>query len=177
MWRPMTWPESSSGSDTPTGGITACRCRFNFDRILLSKKSVWFAGKTREELCRQAAERALEKPVEPWGHGRGILLNHLLFNGKPPRFLGFDRGPVTLAGSPAAPNQGQIHESGGRLTTFAPSLRLIADLATDEMHTNMIGGPSDRRFSQWCCSDLSNWLGGRYKTLSTRSSGKRHSFP
>ena len=92
-------------------------------------------------------------------------MKNIVFDGKLPKFLGFDRGPITIIGSLATPHQGQIFESAGRLTTFAPSYRMVSDLATDEIHTNLAGGPSDRRFSKWYCSDLENWITGKYKKI------------
>ena len=47
--------------------------------------------------------------------------------------------------------------------------------AGDEMNTNMAGGPSDRRFSKWYCSDLDSWISGKYKT-STVNSEKIYKF-
>ena len=92
-------------------------------------------------------------------------MKNIVFDGKIPKFLGFDRGPITIIGSLATPHQGQIFESAGRLTTFAPSYRMVSDLSTDEIHTNLAGGPSDRRFSKWYCSDLENWRNGKYKKI------------
>ena len=149
----------------------------NFDRILLSETSVWFGGRTRDEIYREAAEKALSAPVKKWGDERGVILKNIVFDGKLPRFLGFDRGPITIIGSLATPHQGQIFESAGRLTTFAPSFRMVIDLATDEIQTNLAGGPSDRRFSRWYCSDLENWVAGRYKTVDTNPDSERLAFP
>jgi penicillin amidase len=36
----------------------------------------------------------------------------------------------------------------------------------------MAGGPSDRRFSKWYCSDLENWISGKYKTIAVNSEKK-----
>jgi len=137
----------------------------NFDRILLSEDSPWFGGKKREDLYLQAAENALKVPLRKWGDARKLVLTNILFGGKLPRFLGFDRGPVTIIGSLATPHQGQIFQSAGRQTSFAPSFRMVTDLSTDEIYTNMAGGPSDRRFSKWYCSDLNNWMTGKYKKI------------
>ena len=137
----------------------------NFDRVLLAETSPWFGNRTREEIYRTAAEKALTAAPEEWGRARKVVMKHILFGGKLPRFLGFDRGPITIIGNLATPHQGQIFESDGRLTTFAPSLRVIADLAEDGLHTNLAGGPSDRRFSKWYASDIDNWSAGRYKRL------------
>lgn len=148
----------------------------NFDRILLAEKSHWFGGRKREDIYLQAAEKALQGPVPKWGDLRKLVLKNILFNGKLPRFLGFDRGPITIIGSLATPHQGQIFESAGRQTSFAPSFRMVTDLATDDIYTNMAGGPSDRRFSQWYCSDLNNWLTGTYKKVEVASGGEKIPF-
>jgi len=145
----------------------------NFDRILLSEKSLWFGNRTREDLYLKAAENALKSQPEKWGNTRKVILKNILFDGKLPKFLGFDRGPITIQGSLATPHQGQVFESAGRQTTFAPSFRMVIDLSTDEMNTNMAGGPSDRRFSKWYCSDLENWISGKYKTIAVNS-GKKY---
>ena len=137
----------------------------NFDRILLSEDSLWFGGKKRADLYLQAAENALKEPPRRWGDARKLVLTNILFNGKLPRFLGFDRGPITVIGSLATPQQGQIFQSAGRQTSFAPSFRMVTDLSTDDIYTNMSGGPSDRRFSKWYCSDLDNWMTGKYKKI------------
>ncbi len=149
----------------------------NFDRVMLSEESAWFAGRPREELYRRAAVEALAVDPQPWGQAQQYALRHLLFGGKLPRWLGFDRGPVTALGGRATIHQGQVYRGGGRVTTFVPSYRMVADLATDELRTNLEGGPSDRRFSKWYCSDLENWLAGRYKTLSPDATQERLPFP
>ncbi len=148
----------------------------NFDRILLSEASSWFGGKTREELFRRAAEKALCAPAEKWGNRRKVIMKNIVFDGRLPKFLGFDRGPITIIGSLATPHQGQIFESAGRLTTFAPSFRMVTDMSTDEIHTNLAGGPSDRRFSKWYCSDLENWINGRYKKIDVQPDMDRLPF-
>lgn len=144
----------------------------NFDRILLSDTSVWFGNKSREDLYLSAAQNALNAVPEKWGNTRKVLMKNILFDGKLPKFLGFDRGPIPIIGSLATPCQGQVYESGGRQTTFAPSIRMVVDLSTDEINTNMAGGPSDRRFSKWYCSDLENWISGKYKTITATAKRK-----
>ena len=144
----------------------------NFDRILLSETSLWFGSRSREDLYLKAVEKALKSQPEKWGDTRKVMMKNILFDGKLPKFLGFDRGPITIQGNLATPHQGQVFESAGRQTTFAPSFRMVIDLATDEMNTNMAGGPSDRRFSKWYCSDLENWLSGKYKTITIHSKEK-----
>jgi len=138
----------------------------NFDRILLSERSAWFGGETREALCRRAIAEALAVKPEPWGRSRRVTLSHLLFGGKLPRFLGFDRGPLPLPGGRATLHQGQVYTDGTRVTTFAPSYRFVADLAEDGAQSCLCGGPSDRRFSPRYASELEDWAAGRLKPLS-----------
>ncbi len=90
---------------------------------------------------------------------------NLFFGGKLPRILGFDFGPIELPGNRATIVQGQIFKIAGRQTSFAPSFRLIADLGETAVHTNIAGGPSDRRYSPYYTSDIKAWQSGRYKTL------------
>ena len=137
----------------------------NFDRVLLSENTSWFGDRTRAEIYGEAAQKALATAPEKWGNVRRVIMKNILFDGKLPRFLGFDRGPITIIGSLATPHQGQIFESANRLTTFAPSLRMVTDLAEDDLYANLAGGPSDRRFSKWYASDLDNWAAGRYKQV------------
>ncbi|MCP3803820.1 penicillin acylase family protein [Allokutzneria sp. A3M-2-11 16] len=137
----------------------------NFDRVLLSERSPWFGGKTREEVFAAAASAALTGRPVPWGQRRGVVLSHMLFGGKLPRLAGFDRGPVTLVGGRATPHQGQIYRSAGRLTTFAPSYRMVTDFAVPGWESCLAGGPSDRRFSRWYYSEMNDWIHGRYKRI------------
>jgi penicillin amidase len=137
----------------------------NLDRILEKRSSAWFDGQPREDLLRRGIEEGLEVQAVAYGKTRTVTMNHLLFGGRLPRFLGFDAGPIVLPGSRATIPQGQIFNHAGRLTTYSPSYRFISDMATDEIHTNLAGGPSDRRFSRWYTSDLKNWYEGNYKVL------------
>ena len=141
----------------------------NFDRVLLSENSTWFGGRSREEIFRAAAERALKTKPKKWKSVQEFTLTNILFGGKLPRFLGFDRGPVVSIGGRATIHQGQIYRSAGRDTSFLPSFRLVTDFSAHEIFTNLIGGPSDRRFSKWYCSDLKNWISGKYKRLTPES--------
>lgn len=137
----------------------------NLDAILLSERSAWFGGRTREQLYEQAALRALATPARPWGERQRVTMRHLLFGGRLPARLGFDRGPFALPGSRGTPRQGSVYRSGGRETSFAPSLRFVTDLAEEVVHSALAGGPSDRRHSRWYVSCLEDWLAG---TLTAR---------
>ena len=89
----------------------------------------------------------------------------MLFGGKFPLWFGFDRGPIELVGGRSTVHQGQVYRSGGRATSFAPSVRLIVDFAPEGAWTRLCGGPSDRRFSKWYCNELQGWLDGTYKRV------------
>ena len=117
----------------------------NFDRLLVSESSPWLGGRTRDEVWLAALGKVARQVPEPWGQRNRVSLTNMFFGGKLPRFLGFDPGPIPIRGGRATPHQGQIYRSGGRLTSFAPSLRLVTDMSDQSLHTAMCGGPSDRR--------------------------------
>ena len=52
-----------------------------------------------------------------------------------------------------------------RETTFAPTYHFVTDLGTDEAWTNLPGGPSESRFSEWYKVDIPRWIAGEYKRL------------
>ena len=137
----------------------------DFDHLLLAEGSPWHGERSRDELFRAAVESLPEHTDPTWGRVNRVMLTNIFFGGKLPRFLGFDRGPIPLRGGRATPHQGQIYTSAGRATSFAPSLRMVADLSEQTLSTSMPGGPSDRRFSRWYNSGTADWLSGRYKTL------------
>ena len=145
----------------------------NFDRILLSEQSTWFDGESRDELYRRVAANSLTVQPRTWGETQQYVMRHLLLGGKLPRFLGFDRGPITMIGGRATIHQGQIYRNGNRTTTFVPSFRLVSDLEEDVCYTNMAGGPSDRRFSKWYYSDVKRWLAGEYKKVSADTAQRK----
>lgn len=138
----------------------------NLDRILLTENAAWFNGAERDTLFKEAVEKGLDVAAAPYGSTRKVTMSHMLFGGQLPSFLGFDHGPIELPGCRATITQGQIFQNAGRTTTFSPSYRLISDMNTVALHTNITGGPSDRRFSRWYVSGMPDWLGGVYKVLS-----------
>lgn len=147
----------------------------NFDKILLKKNSKWFQGKSREELYLMALEKIKRLEARPWAVNQQMTLRHIIFGGKLPKFLGFDRGPVALPGGRATIHQGQLYRAAGRETSFAPSFRFVADLNETGIVSNLAGGPSDRRFSKWYASDLENWQSGIYKTVELEN--PEHTLP
>jgi penicillin amidase len=93
------------------------------------------------------------------------VLKHLLFGGKFPRFMGFDHGPIPIRGGRATVHQGQIYRSAGRDTSFIPTFRFVTDFSEQVLHSNLLGGPSDRRFGKFYKNEVENWLNGVYKKL------------
>jgi len=140
----------------------------NFDRLLTDPTSPWLEGRSLPAVYSAALERVCPDGL-PWETDNRVTLTNILFGGKLPAWLGFDHGPIPLRGGRASPHQGQVYESGGRQTSFAPSLRILADMGEEVLHTSMAGGPSDQRFSRWYVSELKRWLAGEYKTLSRLS--------
>ncbi|MFT4927386.1 MAG: penicillin amidase [Phenylobacterium sp.] len=138
----------------------------NFDQVLIQPESLWFDGKTREQVFQAAALRALKLTPKKWGQVQQITLKNIFFNGTTPDFLGFDKGPVTAIGGRATIHQGQIYRRDGRQSTFMPSLRMVTEMDKHELHTCLLGGPSDRRFSKWYDSGIGAWQKGKYKLIS-----------
>jgi len=136
-----------------------------FDRVLTTPGGPWLAGRSLGAVYRAAFDRAAAVDRGVWGAHNRVTLTNILFQGRLPRWLGFDRGPIPLPGGRATPHQGQVYTSGGRATSFAPSLRILVDLGEQALHSALAGGPSDARRSRWYCSDLERWRRGAYKRL------------
>lgn len=138
----------------------------NFDQVLIRDESLWFGGKSRDEIYVLAIERGLKADPASYGSTRKIIMKNLFFGGKLPKFLGFDYGPIELTGNRATIPQGQIFKTaGGRVATFSPAYKFITDFAEEKIHSAMAGGPSDRRFSKWYTSGVGDWLEGKYRVL------------
>ncbi len=134
------------------------------DPLLLEPPPDLCGGRTRDDLYAEALGKAFQaQPAAP----NALVLTHLFFAGRLPAWTGFDRGPFHLPGGRATPLQAQFYKIGKRAGCLAPSVRLIADLGSDELLTSMPGGPSDRRLSPWYCSGLAGWLAGEFKRLRT----------
>jgi len=140
-----------------------------FDRILMSEDPYWWGDEGREGALRRILGEQLTHldpyHVMPWGRRRRTMMTNIFFNGKLPRMLGFDYGPISMPGNRATVVQGGLFTAHGRATTFAPSWRFIADMGADTVETVLAGGPSGSRFSRWYTTDVERWLLGEYKTL------------
>lgn len=141
-----------------------------FDRVLLGGDRFWWGEEGREPVLREVLAQVLGADVDPsrverWGASQRVLMRNLLLGGRLPRWLGFDHGPVEIAGCRGTVVQGGVNTIGGRQSSFAPSWRFVTDLGGDRAATVLAGGPSARRFSRWYRTDVDRWLEGRYKTL------------
>jgi len=141
-----------------------------FDDVLAREEGAeWFGEEGKALFVARVAREALDgldlDALPAWGATRRVFMRHLLFGGKLPPLLGFDRGPIEVVGGRATVVQGQVLALAGRESSFCPSWRFVADLATDAAETALAGGPSDRRFSRWYASDVPRWLAFERKIL------------
>jgi len=145
-----------------------------FDAVLFDDDAFWWGEPGRNAVLREVFDDVLSEVnhfnLMPWGKRRKVDMTNIFFDGRPPRFLGFDHGPMALPGCRATVVQGGLFTAHGRTTTFAPSWRFITDIATDTVHTALAGGPSGRRFSKWYTTDVERWIRGEYKTMAILSS-------
>ena len=140
-----------------------------FDDALLGDDPSWFGKEGRSELFKRVLEEVLTEvdleAISPWGRRQQIMMKNIFFDGRLPRWVGFDHGPIELPGNRATVVQGGLFNSHNRQTTFTPSWRFITDLGEDWALTALAGGPSGRRFTRWYKTDIKRWLSGKYKTL------------
>jgi len=141
-----------------------------FDDVLLGDDPSWFGDEGQSKLYKRVLEEVLTEvdleAISPWGRRQQIMMKNVFFDGRLPRWVGFDHGPIELPGNRATIVQGGIFNAHNRQTTFTPSWRFITDLGEDWALTALAGGPSGRRFSKWYKTDIKRWLSGDYKTLS-----------
>ncbi|MFQ5351792.1 MAG: penicillin acylase family protein, partial [Candidatus Binatia bacterium] len=140
----------------------------NFDRFLLRPDSAWYGDEGRDAVFSRVAAAALSSPAARWRSRQGMVMRHLLFGGRLPRWAGFDYGPISIPGGRSTIHQGQIYRSGGRETSFVPSYRLVTEFSEQQAHTCLMGGASDRRFSRWYTTGIDDSLAGRFKVVTPR---------
>ena len=149
--------------------VLLCDYFKNIDPLLLDPPRSICGGRSADDLYLQAFHAACKSPVVPWSERTRLTLTQLFFSGRLPRWTGFDHGPITLAGGRATVCQTQFYQAAGRKGCLAATVRLIADMGDDTLHTTLLGGPSDRRFSRWYCSGVEPWLNGAFKPLQAQS--------
>jgi penicillin amidase len=163
MLAPVMGVETCSWLSQETGIFIDFSCLL--DPSIQDPDSPWWEGLDRTAILTDALQRAASRPPQPWGERNRVVMSHILFGGKLPRWMGFDRGPIELPGSRGSIHQGQVYRSGGRDTSFAPSWRFITDMGEAAAYTSLPGGASDRRFSRLYISDLERWKTGKLKRL------------
>lgn len=136
-----------------------------FDEVLAQADSLWLPAGKRAERIGAGVSRGLARPERPWGAENQVLFRNLMLGGRLPRFLGFDRGPKPLPGNHATVHQGTLLNLTGHHSSFAPAYHFVTDLAGAVAWSNLPGGPSESRFSEWYVSDLRRWLRGEYKSI------------
>ena len=134
----------------------------NFDQVLLKETSAWYGDRSREQIYQTAIDRGLKEPAVPYGQTRKIYIPNIFFAGQLPKIFGFDYGPYEHIGSRATVAQSQMFKAMGHPATFVAVYRMIADLDRQELHNNNAGGPSDRRFSKYYKTGLTEWMSARY---------------
>lgn len=141
----------------------------NFDQIVFTNNPTWFAERTRDEFIKEALEKTnaeiKNENVKSWGEERSTYMTNIFFDGKLPKFLGFDYGPISIEGNRATIVQGALYRAHGRLSSFCPSWRYISEMKSGKTYSILAGGVSDRRFSKWYTNDVSKWLNFEYKEL------------
>lgn len=133
-----------------------------FDQVLLREESLWFEGKSREDIYRLAIARGLDTSPVPYGSTRMVTMRNIVYGNMMPDF---NYGPIEIRGCRGTLCQGQIFTTGGRLATFSPTCRLVTDFAEAGAYTALAGGPSERPTSQWYASGVQDWLDGSYHPL------------
>jgi len=136
------------------------------DQLLPKTESLWWQGRDKGELIRRAAERLEQEPEQSWGEFNAFrFVNRFFAYPRVGRALGFHTGMRPLPGCHATPFQGHLLTTAKRETSFAPSYHFVTDLNTDAAWTNLPGGPSESRFSQFYKNDIARWRNGQYKHL------------
>ncbi len=135
-------------------------------------ESLWFGDKNRNDLPGEAVRRGLAQDARPWGEGRKVIMNNIMFGGWLPKWLRFDYGPSEIIGNRATIPQGQIFRTfDGRKATFSPAYKFVTDFSEDCIHSTMAGGPSDRRFSRWYDSGVPDWVAEKYRVMRPTANG------
>jgi penicillin amidase len=157
-WRRMMYLCSRVGFSTMV--LTA------IDRLLVQDESVWWRGRDKAELIRNAAARLEGEKQQPWSVTNGFqFTNRFVESRFVGRTIGWHTREMALPGCYATPFQGHLLRAARREASFAPSYHFVTDLGTDEAWTNLPGGPSESLMSGYYKNDIPRWLGGQYKRL------------
>jgi penicillin G amidase len=142
------------------------------DRTLRKVTSSWWRGRSKKALVQRAAELAQQEPVRPWSEFNTFhFVNRFFGSARAGRLLGFRSGKITMPGCAGTIFQGHLITTATRESTFAPTYHMVTDLGTNEAWTNLPGGPSESRFSEWYKTDIPRWIAGEYKRLTPDGKG------
>ena len=160
-WRRMLYLSSRAGFSTMVLTV--------IDRLLERETSLWWRDRDKAELIRRASARLVAETDQPWGEVNAFHFANRFFPAeRVGRVLGFHSRKMPMPGCYATPFQGHLLTTAKRETSFAPSYHFVTDLATNEAWTNLPGGPSESRFSQFYKNDIIRWQSGIYKRLNGR---------
>jgi penicillin amidase len=134
-----------------------------FDQVLQRTDSFWFGGKSREEVFREAIARGLQTEPIPFGASRKLMMKNIVYGELAPQY---NYGPIEIIGCRGTVSQGAIFKApGGRIATFSPTIRFVADLSGDDYYSCLAGGPCEQPTSKWYTSGVEDWVAGRYKLI------------
>lgn len=133
--------------------------------VLLDRQSVWFRGRDYDTVLREAMAEGEAAPYEAWGDRNVVTHANPLFGRVMGRLTPVNRGPFGFPGNHATVQQGAVVREGGLVSHCGPSYRFVSDLGTDELWTNLPGGPSEHPLSRFYATDLGRWRFGEYKRL------------
>ncbi|MEX1224763.1 MAG: penicillin acylase family protein, partial [Pirellulales bacterium] len=157
-WRRMLYLSSRSGFSTMVLAAV--------DELLNRETSLWWKHRKKGDLIRAAAEKVNLADAQPWSEVNSFhFANRFFQSDRVGRLFGFNTPAMPMRGCYATLFQGHLFQVATRATTFAPSYHLVTDLAEDEVHTNLPGGPSESRFSRYYRNDIPLWQEGKYKVL------------
>lgn len=140
----------------------------SIDQVLKKEQSSWWRKRDKGDLIRRAAERLNLEDTTKWSEYNVFRLTNRFFEGHlVGRLFGFDVGEIPMPGCHATPFQGHVLRSAKREETFAPSYHFVTDMGSDEVWSNLPGGPSESRFSKFYKVDIARWQAGEYKRLSS----------
>lgn len=141
----------------------------HFDQVLLSDDPSWYGEEGKEECFKKVLLRTLEKfspdTLPCWGEQNSFMMYNIFLNGKMPKFMGFDVGPLKMEGGRATVAASFVFKEKKRIFAAGASYRFVTDLATQEAHTILAGGVSENRVSKYYASDIDKWLSFQYKKL------------
>jgi penicillin amidase len=164
-WRRMFYLVTRVGYSTMV--LTA------IDRTLRKVTSSWWRGRSKKVLVQKAAELAQTEPVIPWSEFNSFhFMNRFFGTARAGRLLGFKSRPIAMPGCASTVFQGHLMTTATRENTFAPSYHFVTDMGVPgEAWTNLPGGPSESRFSEWYKTDIPRWISGEYKRLTPTGNG------